>query len=128
MEQSFLLFFYSSLFGYAAASLSPIRFKAWILSFSACLHLTSYVIRTFEAERLPLVGVFDTLSFLSLLIVLLALVFFRIYRSLTFLEGGAIMGTFLLLFDLFASRTLHPLPPVLNTLWFEVHVALTFVS
>jgi ABC-type transport system involved in cytochrome c biogenesis permease subunit len=34
----------------------------------------------------------------------------------------------MLLFDLFAPRALHPLPPVLRTFWFEIHVVLSFVA
>jgi ABC-type transport system involved in cytochrome c biogenesis permease subunit len=128
MNQYFQFFFYASLTGYALASLSPVRLKKWIVAATVCLHTISFIFRTMEAGRLPLVGVFDTLSFFALSLGCLGLIFYFIYGSLTFLEGGAVMATLFLLFDLLAKRSLHPLPPVLRTFWFEIHVVLSFVA
>jgi len=44
------------------------------------------------------------------------------------MEGGTILAAVMLLCDLMAPRELYPLPPVLRTLWFEIHVGLSFVS
>jgi ABC-type transport system involved in cytochrome c biogenesis permease subunit len=124
----FQLFFYAALAGYILASLSPVRLKKWLVSAAVFLHSISFIFRTMEAGRLPLVGVFDTLSFFALTVACLGLIFYFIYGALTFLEGSAVMSSLLLLFDLFATRTLNPLPPVLRTFWFEIHVVLSFVA
>jgi ABC-type transport system involved in cytochrome c biogenesis permease subunit len=124
----FLILYGGALSGYLAASLAPVRWKPPAVLVAAGLHAGSLGLRGVQAGRLPLVGVFDTLSFFALCIALLSLVFYRRYGSLTFLEGGSILATLMLVFDLLAPRELRPLPPVLRTLWFEVHVALSFVA
>ncbi|MDX1764590.1 MAG: cytochrome c biogenesis protein CcsA [bacterium] len=127
-DQLFLGLYGLTLAAYGAASLMPIRMKPWLLGGGIGCHLATFVIRTIEAGRLPLVGVFDTLSFFALSVACLGLVYYRKYRSVTFLEGGCIMAAAMLLFDLFAPRELRPLPPVLRTFWFEIHVVLSFVA
>jgi ABC-type transport system involved in cytochrome c biogenesis permease subunit len=127
-EQSFLILFYGCLALYTLASLAPLRMKSWLIAAAVLLHTGSVGFRAIAAGRLPLVGVFDTLSFFALSVSCLALLFHRRYKSITFLEGGCIMTAVLLFFDLFAPRELRPLPPVLRTFWFEIHVVLSFVA
>jgi ABC-type transport system involved in cytochrome c biogenesis permease subunit len=80
-------------------------------------------------SRLPLVGVHDTLNFLSASTVAFALAIHFHSR-----QGR---GFFLMLSTTVAALTAgsllqpphtRPLPPVLNTYWFELHVALSFFS
>ncbi|MEI6704189.1 MAG: cytochrome c biogenesis protein CcsA [Deltaproteobacteria bacterium] len=87
--------------------------------------------RGVELGRLPLIGPHDTLVFFSTSIALMSLPF--IYsRSLkndaTFSWGvGAIAALFGLLALAFRASSM-PLPPILNTLWFEIHVAFAFFA
>jgi ABC-type transport system involved in cytochrome c biogenesis permease subunit len=87
--------------------------------------------RGIELGRLPLVGPHDTLAFLSVSIGLMALPFLflpvlRKSSSFTWVTGcaAALFGLMAFLFPSFAM----PLPPVLRTLWFELHVALAFFA
>ncbi len=128
MYRNFLLLFYAALAGYVIVILAPLRWKPRLLPVAAGLHLAAFCIRTAEAGRIPLVGVFDTLSFFALSLAVLSWIFFMTYGSLTFLEGGSIMTAIILLCSLFAPKKLFPLPPVLKTHWFEVHVGLSFLA
>ena len=128
LDQIFNVLFVCTIAGYILASIAPIRFKTFLVIPTLCLHSTSLIIRAVEAGRLPLVGVFDTLSFFALSTAAAGLLYYRIYKSLTFLEGSTIMAAVMLLFNMFASSELRPLPPVLRTFWFEIHVILSFVS
>jgi ABC-type transport system involved in cytochrome c biogenesis permease subunit len=81
--------------------------------------------------RLPLVGPNDTLVFLSVSVALMALPFF----ASSFLRGsgrfswgiGFLTALFALLALPFPSFAM-PLPPILRTFWFELHVALAFFA
>jgi len=88
-------------------------------------------VRGVELGRLPLVGPHDTLVFFSVSIGLMALPFLfspTLRESPLFSWGAgcaaALFGLAALLFPAFAM----PLPPVLRTLWFELHVALAFFA
>lgn len=81
--------------------------------------------------RLPLVGPHDTLAFFSASVGLMALPFLSapaLKDSTAFRWGtgatAALFGLLALPFPSFAM----PLPPVLRTLWFELHVALAFFA
>lgn len=87
--------------------------------------------RGIDLGRLPLVGPHDTLAFFSVSIGLMALPFLfspvlRKSSSFTWVTGcaAALFGVMAFLFPAFAM----PLPPVLRTLWFELHVALAFFA
>jgi ABC-type transport system involved in cytochrome c biogenesis permease subunit len=85
--------------------------------------------RGIELGRLPLVGVHDTLNFLAASIAAFSMAMYpRLRRNKEFfrlLAGLAAVFTALTIFQQPHSR---PLPPVLNTYWFELHVALSFFS
>jgi ABC-type transport system involved in cytochrome c biogenesis permease subunit len=81
--------------------------------------------------RLPLVGPHDTLAFFSASIGLMALPFLfspALRGSAVFSWSAglaaALFGLLALPFPSFAM----PLPPILRTLWFELHVALAFFA
>jgi len=88
-------------------------------------------IRGGELGRLPLIGPHDTLVFFSTSIALMGLPFVysrSIRHDPTFSWGiGAIAALFGLLALVFRATSM-PLPPILNTLWFESHVALAFFA
>ena len=88
-------------------------------------------LRGFGLGRLPLLGPHDTLAFFSTSCALMSIPFllsgplrdsgrFRIGASLL----AAVTGLMALPFPSFNM----PMPPILNTLWFELHVALAFFS
>ncbi|WP_298273013.1 cytochrome c biogenesis protein CcsA [Geobacter sp.] len=88
-------------------------------------------LRGIALGRLPLVGPHDTLAFFSVALGLMALpfLFAPALRDATFFRWGAgctaaLFGLLALPFPSFAM----PLPPVLRTLWFELHVALAFFA
>jgi ABC-type transport system involved in cytochrome c biogenesis permease subunit len=88
-------------------------------------------IRGVELGRLPLIGPHDTLVFFSTSIALMGLpfVYSREGRHDSTLSWG--IGTTAALFGLLAltfRASSMPLPPILNTLWFEIHVALAFFA
>jgi len=96
----------------------------------AC-ELAYMALRGAELGRLPLIGPHDTLAFFSTSCALMALPFllhktlrdtdrFRIGVSLL----AALTGLMALPFPAFNM----PMPPILNTLWFELHVALAFFA
>jgi ABC-type transport system involved in cytochrome c biogenesis permease subunit len=94
------------------------------------------VMRGLELGRLPLVGVHDTMSFLAL-----SCMAFGLGTLYAMKEDGAdeadtrlLMRLLALMAALFTAMaaTQQPksgyLPPVLNTYWFELHVAMSFFS
>lgn len=93
--------------------------------------LVYMALRGIELGRLPLIGPHDTLAFFSTSCALMATPFlfnsylrhsdhFRIGVSLL----AALAGLMALPFPAFNM----PMPPILNTLWFELHVALAFFA
>jgi len=95
------------------------------------LELCYLATRGMALGRLPLVGPHDTLAFFSCSIALMALPFLY-SRDLAEAKGfriacGALAGVFALAAFLFPIINM-PLPPVLDTYWFELHVALAFFA
>ncbi len=89
-----------------------------------------YIIsRGFELGRIPLVGPHDTLVFLSASIVAFFVVFRLVLKEhLPFHNATAITAAVFTAGALSAKAYNMPLPPVLKTFWFEVHVVLAFLS
>ena len=101
--------------------------------FVAALLLQLYylAVRGLSLGRLPLIGPQDTLAFLSCSIGLMSLPFLYA-RELSgerrfFWSCGALAALFALLALPFPTLNM-PLPPVLDTYWFELHVALAFFA
>ncbi len=93
------------------------------------VHVGYLVYRGLTLGRLPLVGVHDTVSFLATSIMAFGIAVDQaqgrrqwVLRAVT---GLALVFTLAALFQ--APHT-KPLPPVLKTYWFELHVALSFMS
>ncbi len=85
--------------------------------------------RGIQLERLPLVGPHDTLFFLSSSIVAFAIPFtFSMKNKKQLIDPVAVIASVLVILSLFARPHNIPLPPVLKTYWFELHVALSFFS
>ena len=81
--------------------------------------------------RLPLIGPQDTLTFFSASIGLMALPFLyarNLRASSSFSWGtGCLAGLFALMALPFPTLNM-PLPPILDTYWFELHVVLAFFA
>ena len=85
------------------------------------------LMRGIQLERLPLVGPHDTLFFLSSSIVAFAIPFtFSIKNKKQFINPVSVIASVLVVFSLLAKAHNRPLPPVLKTYWFELHVSLSF--
>ncbi|HXX56420.1 MAG TPA: cytochrome c biogenesis protein CcsA [Thermodesulfovibrionales bacterium] len=78
--------------------------------------------------RLPLVGPHDTLTFLSAAIVAFTIPFYVLLKKPLFFRSTAVLSAVLTAFALMAKQHNTPLPPVLDTVWFELHVVLAFFS
>ncbi|HDZ62261.1 MAG TPA: cytochrome C biogenesis protein ResC [Nitrospirae bacterium] len=91
---------------------------------------TIYIIsRGFELGRIPLVGPHDTLVFLSASIVVFFIVFRLVLKEhLPFHNATVIAAAVFTAGALSAKAHNMPLPPVLKTFWFEIHVVLAFLS
>ena len=93
------------------------------------LQLAYMVLRGIELGRLPLVGPHDTLFFLSTSFMLFALpASSGLKNRQRFLNPVIALTVCFMLFSMFAKPHSYPLPPVLKTFWFEVHVAFSFFS
>ncbi len=78
--------------------------------------------------RLPLVGPHDTLIFLSASVVAFFIPFSAFIKADVFSRGVALVSVAFTASGLVASPNNAPLPAVLKTLWFELHVVLAFLS
>jgi ABC-type transport system involved in cytochrome c biogenesis permease subunit len=82
-----------------------------------------------ELGRLPLVGPHDTLFFLSASFMVFAIpVSFSLEKRDRFLNASVALTVCFMLASFLAKPHSYPLPPILRTFWFEVHVALSFFS
>lgn len=79
--------------------------------------------------RIPLVGVHDTVSFLAASIMAFGIAVDQAHGRkrgvLQAVAGLALLFTAVAMFQLPNNK---PMPPILNTYWFELHVALSFMS
>jgi len=88
-------------------------------------------LRGLELGRLPLIGPHDTLAFFSTSCALMALPFLfsqSLRDSGLFRSGAALLAAVTGLMALPFPAFNMPMPPILNTLWFELHVALAFFA
>jgi ABC-type transport system involved in cytochrome c biogenesis permease subunit len=93
------------------------------------LQLIYMVLRGLELGRLPLVGPHDTLFFLSTSFMLFAIpASFSLKNRQRFMNPVTGMTVCFMLFAMLARPHSYPLPPVLRTFWFEIHVAFSFFS
>jgi ABC-type transport system involved in cytochrome c biogenesis permease subunit len=91
---------------------------------------SAYVIsRGLELGRLPLIGPHDTLIFLSASITALSMPFgFALKRYRFFDRCIAVTALIFGVAGVLSKQHNSPLPPVLKTLWFELHVVSAFLS
>ena len=115
----------------ASAALYFVSFRRLIFAAALLLELCYLGSRGLSLGRLPLIGPGDTLAFFSCSIGLMSLPF--IYSAELagkrgfFWSCGALSGSFALISLRFPTLNM-PLPPILDTYWFELHVALAFFA
>jgi ABC-type transport system involved in cytochrome c biogenesis permease subunit len=85
--------------------------------------------RGIDLGRLPLVGVHDTLNFLSASLVAFSIAIEASHKQKKeyYMMLAGLCAAFTA-FALFSKPHATPLPPVLKTYWFELHVAMSFLS
>jgi ABC-type transport system involved in cytochrome c biogenesis permease subunit len=92
------------------------------------LHTGVIMYTAFTFGRIPLIGMHDTLGFLAFSIGVVALIAgWNRKRDLFSLLGVSLI-MLLLAGSASAPTVRHALPPVLKTIWFELHVILSFIS
>ena len=87
--------------------------------------------RSLSLGRLPLLGPHDTLTFFALSIAIMALITSynpSVRRARWFTISSGISAGLFTLFALTFKPSNMPLPQILDTLWFELHVVLAFFS
>ncbi|MBI4684980.1 MAG: cytochrome c biogenesis protein CcsA [Nitrospirae bacterium] len=103
--------------------------RGFFLYAGLLLQVAYMLMRGIQLERLPLVGPHDTLFFLSTSMVAFAIPFaISMENKKRFLDPVVIVASCFALFSFFAKPQDMPLPPVLRTYWFELHVTLSFFS
>lgn len=104
-------------------------FSVRFLSLGVLVHAALVLHRGLSIGRLPIVGTHDTLVFFSLSIALFTIAFGPyLKRKTAFLRVASGAALAFLIPCFFAPAHSGPLPPVLQTFWFEIHVVLSFFS
>jgi ABC-type transport system involved in cytochrome c biogenesis permease subunit len=115
----------------ASAVLYLVSLRRGIFVVAVLVELAYLASRGMTLGRLPLIGPQDTLAFFSCSIGIMALpfIFARQVRNKNGFAWscGILAGVFTLLALPFPTLNM-PLPPVLDTYWFELHVALAFFA
>lgn len=96
----------------------------------AILFQGAYILsRGVALGRLPLVGLHDTLTFLSFSTAVFSVPFYlSLKEKKGFLESMAVLAAVFAILGYLSPQVNTPLPPVLKTYWFELHVVLSFFS
>lgn len=106
-------------------------FSRWLLILGLVAGISSLGLQGWALGRLPLVGPHDTIAFLAVSLAVMGLATSLsppLRRSAWFMAATGIMaGAFGGLSLLFPVRNM-PLPSILDTLWFELHVVLAFFA
>ena len=102
-----------------------------VLALSCLLQLGYLAQRGFSLGRLPLLGPHDTLVFFAACLAVTAACVsqsaaVRHHRWFRVVSG--FLAGFTVLFALFFPPLMMPLPRILDTLWFELHVVLAFLA
>jgi len=105
--------------------------KRPLFVFAALAELAYLGSRGIQLGRLPLIGPHDTLLFFSTACALMAIPFLfsrGVGGSSPFRWGVSLLAAVTTLMALPFPAFNMPMPPILNTLWFELHVALAFFA
>jgi len=106
----------------------PALFRVRFILPALALHGTLIVLSALQYGRVPLIGTRDTLGFLAWAVGAVFLLF-GWNRKRGLFNALAVAMILLFLAGSAASPVMRgPLPPVLRTIWFELHVLLSFAS
>src|SRR5512135_2601174 len=133
------ILFYSTLTLYAVATVAylafllkprPILGRAahWLVAGGFLIHLAFTIVRYVEAGHTPITNLHESLSFFSLAIVGVFIVFERKYH--VFILGSFVTPLALLLMlvsSLFPSA-ISPLNPALKSKWLVIHTVVAFLG
>lgn len=104
-------------------------FKRPLLYIGFVFQAAYLVSRGLQLDRLPLVGPHDTLIFVSAGFIAFFIPFdMALKKNARFLRGTVLAAVAFSLFALLSKQHNAPLPPVLRTVWFELHVVSAFLS
>ncbi len=133
------ILYYGTLTLYAAATITylvfllkprPIlgRVAHWLIAGGFIIHLTFTVARYFEAGHTPITNLHESLSFFSLTVIGVFIIFERKYH--VFILGSFItpLALLLMLASSRYSAAIPQLPPALKSKWLFVHTTLAFLS
>lgn len=106
-------------------------FNRWLLTLGVAAGVGYLGVRGWSLGRLPLVGPHDTIAFFAVSIAAMGLAsgFSRPLRTCVWFNAavGIMSGVFGGLSLMFPARNM-PMPAILDTLWFELHVVLAFFA
>lgn len=91
-------------------------------------HTVTFISRWFEAGRTPATSLHESLTFFSWLVALLYVVILLKYKQKALGAFVTPFVLFLLITASFLPKEIIPLPPVLESYWLPVHVALAFLG
>ncbi|MBC8414465.1 cytochrome c biogenesis protein CcsA [bacterium] len=115
-----------------ALSLGAYLFALWKrnIIYAAIILQAAYITwRGAGLGRLPLVGPHDTVVFMTASIAAFSLPFLSLIKQKDrFISAVSVMASLFTVFSLVYKPHDFPLPPVLQTIWFELHVVLAFMS
>ena len=133
------LFFYVTVICYFAATVTYLaslikpqqvlgRIALWLSSAGLAIHCIFTIDRFIEAGHTPITNLHESLSFFSLAIVAVFIIFLRAYRV-------AILGAFvmpvaliLMLVSFGFTTAITPLNPALKSKWLAVHTTMAFLG
>ncbi len=104
------------------------RVAVWTRRLGLLVHAGYIFYRGFSLGRLPLVGVHDTVLFYAFSAAGSAALVEWKQRVRGLSRRVYPVVLILVVVSLMSKRVDTPLPPILNTYWFELHVALSFIS
>jgi cytochrome c-type biogenesis protein CcsB len=133
------MLFNSTLVIYAAATVLYLSFLVkskpilgrsghWVLAFGFLVHCGSTLFRYLEAGHTPITNLHESLSFFSLAVVGIYLLFEHRYKA--FILGSFVTPLALLILALSAtfSGVIAPLNPALKSKWLLVHTSMAFLG
>ncbi len=99
-----------------------------LVTLGFCAHTAALILRIYSTGHAPMSSMYETLIFYSWTVVLVTLIVIYRYRE-RMAELVTVPVALLTLFFAFAKATAGgPLPLVLKTRWFEVHVIASFIA
>jgi len=104
------------------------RSATLILSSGFVFHTTSLILRYFESGYTPITNLHEAPSFLAWTIVGVYLFFQHKYKITVLGSFVSPIASILILLSSAFSKEIGPLPPILKSFWFPIHVTLAFLG